>query len=89
MSPNNTVVGMLANVVLFSLVFQMAVHCLLLVLVLTPHTCSQSSVSQSCTARLQACCRAGSLSQAGRVHVALSFSSVAPEDEVEKLVMLQ
>lgn len=40
MSQNNTVLGMLANVVLFSLVFQMAVYCLLLVFLSTPHTCA-------------------------------------------------
>jgi len=36
-----------------------------------------------------ACGRARSSSWAGRVHVALSFSSVAPKDEVEKPIMLQ
>lgn len=48
MSPNDTTVGMLGNVVLFSLVFQMGVYCLLLVFFLTPHMCAQSSATQGC-----------------------------------------
>lgn len=40
MSQNNTTIGMLVNVVLFSLVFQMGIYRLLLVFFLMPHTCA-------------------------------------------------
>lgn len=76
MSQNNTVLGMLANVVLFSLVFQMVVYCLLLVFLSTPHTCAPVL---SASAWLTG--------QVSRLRVALSFSLVAPEDAVQTLIM--
>lgn len=62
MSPNNTMVEILVNVVLYSLVFQMELYCLLLVFFLNiTHMCpGWSAVTQGCRAWLQVCCRARS-----------------------------